>query len=183
MHRRVLLTGVAGLAAGGVAGCVSGGDGGEGGTPENGTDTDGTEAGDGTETDTDGSETTPGAAVSLTDASLTPVDSECGQQRDAAEVAFDGDAGAVVVTGTIWGSDACKVPRLADASYHADADELVVLVGTKNRDTDGTIGCAQCISELDYEVAAAFDDGLPGSVTVRHTRGDDPATVTTATPT
>jgi len=34
----------------------------------------------------------------------------------------------VSVTGTIWGSDACKIARLADASYHADADELVVVV-------------------------------------------------------
>ncbi|MCU4802606.1 hypothetical protein OB920_19780 [Halobacteria archaeon HArc-gm2] len=183
MHRRTMLTRVsAGLGAVALAGCVADENGDEGTPAESETETGSgggtpgneTDGGDGTETDGgDGSI----EGVSLADATLSLVDAGCGQQTDEAAVAFEADAGEVVVTGTIWGSDACKIPRLADASYHADADELVVLVATQNR--EDAQGCAQCITELDYEVTAAFEGGLPGQVTVRHSHGDDPTTVST----
>jgi len=82
----------------------------------------------------------------------------------------------VSVTGTIWGSDACKIS--ARRRPHADADELVVSVATQNR-SDEAEACAQCITELDYEVTCVFDGGLPGQVTVRHSHGDGPTTVST----
>ncbi|SFR96625.1 hypothetical protein SAMN05216559_1664 [Halomicrobium zhouii] len=181
MHRRTMLARVsAGLGAVALAGCVADENGDEGTPSESETD-----GGDGNETDGgDGNETDDGdgngTAVSLADASLSLVHAGCGQQTDEAAVAFEADAGEVVVTGTIWGSDACKTARLADASYHADADELVVLVATEDRSDEEEM-CAECITELDYEVTAAFDGGLPGKVTVRHSHGDDPTTVSTAT--
>jgi len=54
----------------------------------------------------------------------------------------------------------------------------VVLVATQNR-SDEAEACAQCITELDYEVTCVFDGGLPGQVTVRHSHGDGPTTVST----
>ena len=203
MNRRAVLARLGGIAATGSAGCVANDDGagdgngttggtetGDGTATEHGTSTNGnhTRSENGTREETatpttepgDGGSTSSGGEGSFSDASLTAVDSGCGQRTDEAEVTFERDDAEVVVTGTIWGSDLCKVPELVDAAYDTRAGELTITVGTTIPDSDGTPACAQCISELDYRVNAAFDGELPGSVVVVHEHGDGGKTVTTA---
>ena len=160
MHRRSFLAVAGALAAGGFAGCVD----------------------DARDVATVVDDRTPdGSSRRLVDATLRTVDGGCGRQVDDAAVAFEADAGRVRVTGTIWGSDTCAVATLVDASDDAQADELTVTVGTKNRETEGTPVCGQCIVELDYRAEFAFEGGIPGAVTVVHDHGDDAPTVATAT--
>lgn len=187
MNRRSLLSSIGTAGVVSLAGCVSGDAGSGGPSDENATATDenpthnGTPSDD-TETPTDSTDTassgggteSPSPAEGPTqfaDATLKIIDTGPGQQVDSAHVCFDYGATQVLITGTIWGSNTCKIPALADATYDTDADELTVTVTTKNRDTEGTPVCGQSITELDYRVTASFDGGLPGSVTVRHDHG------------
>lgn len=200
MDRRTVLSGCTALAVGGLAGCVSDGAG-EEGTGDDGAGNDGDTPewsetatadertpGNGTTTDpaTERTAPPPATAVTLVDSSLTVRDVECGEETDDAAVRFDGETERVVVTGTIWGSDACRIPVLADASYDAQADALSVTVttgdrGGGDRGTDDGVACAQCVTELDYRTTHSFEGGLPGSVSVRHDRGDGGDVVATAT--
>lgn len=186
MNRRTLLSGISAVAVGGFAGCVADGSGGDDeNTSDGGSETDVEQMpGDDvtSDTETGPSETPSGTDGGLTDSSLTVVDVGCGTQHDAADVRFEAENGTVVVTGTLWGSDLCKIPALADARFDAEADELTVTVTTTNRDPDGTPVCGECIAELDYRTTHQFAGSLPGSVTVVHDHGDDSSTVTTATP-
>jgi hypothetical protein len=181
MNRRTLVTHVgAGIAAIALAGCTADGNG--GGEDTRGGDNDETptgtdsEAADDDETPTEIRE----AETRLTDASLGIVNAECGQQHDEAVIAFD-DTGEVVVEGTIWGANLCKIPELVAADYDGEADELTVTVGTTERGgEDEEMACGECIAELDYRVSAVFDGGLPGSVSVVHDRGDGGQEVATS---
>lgn len=136
-----------------------------------------------TPTDGECSETTQssGTPVSLAGSSLKLLDSGCGNPTDEASVQFEPDSTTVVVSGTIWGSDGCAVPTLADVRYDGQADELSVTVTTKNRQTEEPMACIQCIVELDYRATVEFDGGLPESVTVTHDHGEGGEIVATAT--
>jgi predicted secreted protein len=112
---------------------------------------------------------TPTGSVALEGTGFDVTDAGCGVEREAAAVAFDADA--VSVTGTTSGADACRSARLADATYDASTDRFDVVVETYRAETGG---CAQCITEIDYEATASFSGGLPGTVVVTHrSRGGD----------
>lgn len=113
----------------------------------------------------------------LTDATLSVRNANCGEQTNAATISFDEDA--VTASGTIWGSDAGRTATLADASFDRSASELTLTVTTADREDGGDVA-AQCITEIDYEVRATFEGSLPDSVTVVHVHGDDESTVATA---
>ncbi|WP_135829775.1 hypothetical protein [Halorussus halobius] len=141
-----------------------------------------TTAGDSTETErasgTTGESTTAATgAATLTDASLDVVDSDCGQPANEAEVAFRAADLAVDVAGTIAGSDACYVAELEDASYDAEADALALTVVSTR--AEGSEACAECVTEIDYEVTATFEGRLPGTVEVVHEAMDATTTVAT----
>lgn len=187
MDRRELLTAVgAAIGTASLGGCLSeyrdvAGDVGE--TTEEGTDT--TTEGNPGET-TEPSETTEpddttdssGGASSLADASLEVVDSGCGQPTNEASVSFREADAEVGVTGTIAGSNACYIAELADASYDEASGALTLTVASTQE--EGSEVCAECITEIDYEITAAFEGGLPATVEVVHEALDETTTVTTA---
>lgn len=142
MKRRTLLGSIGLLGAGSLAGCTTG-----------------TRVVDEETTTTVGSVE---PAVAGTDFEVR--DQGCGNTVNEATVSFEGDA--VVVEGTIAGSDACKTAELADATYDPDADELQVTVAAVDREEAGV--CAQCIVEIDYRTTVSFSGGLPPSVVVSH---------------
>ena len=115
---------------------------------------------------------TPGGGPGGT---LTVTGSSCGAEVDDASVAFDGSA--VAITGTIWGNDACYTATLAETRLE-DGTLSVVVASTSDAGTDTM--CAQCLTEIDYEVDVAFDGDLPDRVEVRHRHGGATSTVTTA---
>lgn len=151
MLRRGVLAGT--LAALGLAGCA-------GDPPAAGT----SESGD-------------GAEIVLAGTDFRAESSGCGRQVDEARVSFDPPA--VVVDGTVWGSDTCHTARLVDATYDAAADRLVVRVAATRRTSTGTPACGPCIVEIGYRATCAFDGGLPGSVRVVHGTGPDARVVAT----
>jgi hypothetical protein len=192
VKRRTLLRGLA--AAGTLtltAGCLGDGSPDNQPTDDNSTDTGdptdtSTPTDDETPTDTDGHVDTvsgtdrdpepsdtpdgePGGALSVTGSS-------CGAETDDASVSFDGSA--VAITGTIWGNDACYTATLADTRLE-NGTLTVVVAAESDAGTDRA--CAECITEIDYEVDVAFDGSLPAEVVVEHEHGDSTATVTTAT--
>ncbi|MBX0295441.1 hypothetical protein EGH23_11175 [Halomicroarcula sp. F27] len=114
----------------------------------------------------------------MTDSTFTVTDVSSGTQRDEASVAFDGDT--VTVEGTIWGANGCKTGELLSADYDAEAGELTVVVGTKDREDAGG-GCTQAIVEVRYRATATFEGGLPDAVVVTHDHGDGGKEVTTVT--
>lgn len=128
----------------------------------------------------DGSPTTDGGGPSLVGADLRVRANDCGQQVDAARASFDAERPAVVVEGTIWGSDTCHTARLADATYDPADDLLAVHVTAVRRETTGTPACGQCIVEVDYTATCTFAGGLPGTVRVVHGTGDRRTVVTAA---
>ena len=106
---------------------------------------------------------------------LTVTGSSCGAEVDDASVAFDGSA--VAITGTIWGNDACYTATLAETTL-TDGTLTVVVAAESDAGTDTM--CAQCITEIDYEVDVAFDGDLPDRVEVQHRHGGTASTVATA---
>lgn len=192
MRRRQVLACSAALGIGGLAGCLtSTGTDGTTDTDETTAADDATTAGETTTTDgttsddgatttddestatdgttgggtTTGDGATPDVGANVGDHSFEALDGGCGEGVDEARASF-GD-GSVTVTGTISGTDGCRRPRLAGASY--DADELVVAVETH---ADGEM-CSECLVDLDYEATFRFEGAAPGSVVVRHdSRGE-----------
>ncbi|WP_123536220.1 hypothetical protein [Halosimplex salinum] len=203
MKRRTLLRGLSAAGAFAVTGCLSDGSGGEPtetDTPEptseptdsaepadtqhDAPDDTVTEPGDGSDTPSDAPTDTPSGTPAsdpsttpsgVADESLTVLDSGCGSQTDAAEVVFDGDAGTVTVTGTIWGNDACYTAVLSDV--RVDGDSLTVVVAAES-DAGTDEACAECITEIGYEATITVDDALPGEVTVVHRHGGEDTRVT-----
>ncbi|WP_346775213.1 hypothetical protein [Halomicrobium mukohataei] len=154
MNRRTTLIRLVGLGTTGLAGCVSGSDGGD-----------------------RRQRTTQTAMTStLDDATIVVQRNDCGQTTSDATVSFGEH---VAVSGTIWAPDPGWTAVLSAASYDADDDELTVAVGVEPRDDSGPV--VQCIAEIEYRVTATFSDGLPGSVTVTHETDEGVATVATAT--
>jgi hypothetical protein len=110
----------------------------------------------------------PGGALTVTERS-------CGVETDDASVTFDRTA--VAITGTIWGNDACHVATLVETRLKSGT--LTVVVASRS-DTGTDTMCAECITEIDYEVDVAFDGALPDRVEVRHSHGESVSTVATA---
>lgn len=127
--------------------------------------------------------TSPAGDPALAGADLQVRGSGCGRQVDEARVSFDRAGPAVAVDGTIWGADTCHTATLADATYDAGGDLLVVRVASVRRSRDGpaeTAACGQCIVETDYAATCSFDGDLPGEVRVVHRTGDRRRVVATA---
>lgn len=121
--------------------------------------------------------TAPGpVGPQLEETDFEVLDVNCGDEKNEARVEFEDDA--VVVTGTIDGSDACKTAELADASYDPDADEFGIVVETVEGEDAGA--CAQCIVEIDYRATFTFDGSLPPRITVRHEGSGGPVDVAAA---
>ncbi|MDS0261499.1 hypothetical protein NDI56_19030 [Haloarcula sp. S1CR25-12] len=160
MKRRTLLGTASSVGIIALTGCLGGGEG--DGTP---TDTE-----TATETDTD----TP--SPTLTDSGFTVVNNENGVQTDNARVSVDGSK--VVVEGTIWGRDGCRTATLGSTNYNTESDELTVDVATTRTEDAGDM-CTQAIVEITYRATISFENGLPGSVVVTHSRGDTSEEVTT----
>jgi hypothetical protein len=146
-------------------------------------------AGDAGETTTDGTETaeptTERATTAiqrpkLADSSFELLDGGCGRPTDEASVTFESDGGTVSVEGTISGSNACYVAKLADASYDSETGTFDVTVVSMQK--EGAEACAQCIVELDYEATFTFEGGLPAEVRVRHRAMGETETVATGKP-
>lgn len=116
----------------------------------------------------------------MTDSTFTVQQIESGTEVDEAAVSSSG--ATVTVEGTIWGADGCTTAELAGANYDAESGELAVEVATKREDTSGDAACTQAIVEIDYQVTATFENGLPARVVVTHTRGEASVEVTTAAP-
>lgn len=190
MKRRELLAGFgAALTGVSLGGCLagSGGDGSGGPEATTGETTAETTTGEGTGTETtdadggtttgDGT-TTDGEPSRVTDRSFHVVEAECGKPENSASVEFrDGEA-AVSVTGTIPGSSGCHTAELADASYDPGSGTLGVTVASVKR--EGADVCTQCVTEIDYEAAFAFEGDLPATVAVVHESMGESETVATA---
>ncbi|MFC3478209.1 hypothetical protein [Halobacterium litoreum] len=98
----------------------------------------------------------------LVDTDFELVDAGCGVERESASVSASD--GVVTVAGTTTAPNGCYTAELADAT-DADGELRVVVAAVEREDVQG---CAQCITELDYEATATFDGGLPERVVVVH---------------
>lgn len=167
MKRRDLLRRTALGTAGALtlAGCVS-----NGGQESPASSPD--ESDDPTETPTATPTPSPPSIVS---AQLVETDAGCvsDQNRSSARVEFED--GAVGVSGVVGTPDPCYTGSLSGAEYDPDRDELVVTVAVSS--TGGV--CASCLGAVKYEAAMQFENGLPGTVVVRHSTDEETQTVTT----
>jgi len=149
MRRREFVTAAAGAASVTVTGCL--GDGGGNETDGNGTDGNGTD-------------TTGGGNTTVTGTSFSTSSVRGGGVGESASYVF-GD-GALRVTGTIVGSDACKTAELEGARY--DAGEGAIVVDAVTVDADDAGGaCAEVLTPVRYEATVEFEGGRP-AVVVRH---------------
>lgn len=183
MNRRTILRRSSALGVAALAGCLS--EAAPGGNddpnesdpgdaepePDAGTDGSGNDDAESDNDDAehdDGGESDGDETPALTDSAIEISEVSPGEEIDDADVEFDRDAGAVIVDGTIHGSDACQTAALDSVDYDAEADELSVDVVTTLVDDADNRMCAQAIVEIDYVVRAQFEGGLPGSATVSH---------------
>lgn len=116
----------------------------------------------------DGSGSDGDATPELTDSAIEITEISPGEEIDDADIEFDRDADAVIVDGTIHGSDACQTATLGSVDYDAEADELSVDIVTTLVDDAENRTCMQAIVEIDYTARAEFEGGLPSSATVSH---------------
>ena len=158
VKRRRVLRATGALAAGGLGGCVGASPGSPGG-------------GDGDSTDPGPSDGDGGSPSDLA-TSFAVSGSRCGNQTNEASVTF-GD-GRVTVDGTIWGNDACYTGHLESATL-VGGTLTIRVVAERPRGED--VGCAQCITEIDYR-ATVETPSTPEEVVVVHR--DE--TVATASP-
>lgn len=163
MYRRTLLRLTPAVVTVGLAGCAGDGTDGNGGDEGTPTETD-TPSPSPTPTDTPTGSPRP-TDPTVEDTTLTILETEGGQERDTADVAVEN--GAVVVEGTIWGSDGCKTATLEAATYDRDSDTLRVAIATTDREDAGDV-CTQVIVEIDYQARVTLSGGLPETVTVTH---------------
>ena len=158
VKRRGLLQATGALAAGGLAGCVGAAPGPPG-------------DGDGDTTDPPPSNDDGGSPSELA-TSFTVSGTRCGNQTNEAAVTFSD--GRVTVDGTIWGNDACYTGHLESVTLEGGTLTISVVA---ERPEGEDVGCAQCISEIDYR-ATVETPSTPEEVVVVH-RGE---TVVTASP-
>jgi hypothetical protein len=104
---------------------------------------------------------------SLRESSLSVIDVSESSSRTTADVEFDEDDNAVIVTGTIEGSDGCKTAALGRVKYNQSDDHLTVDVVTENREDAGD-ACTDAIVYIDYEATVSFEDEIPSNVSVQH---------------
>lgn len=147
--RRDVLGVAATLLSGGLAGCAGDGP-----------------SGDGETTDTPSPTETPTpTSPAVEGATLTIRNIAGGQEADEAMVTVEN--GAVIVMGTVWGSDGCKTAVLDAAEYDAGADVLSVAVETTDREDAGDV-CTEAIVEINYRVSVSVSGERPGTVAVTH---------------
>ena len=130
-------------------------------------------------TTTDATAGTTDRRPTLLNHSFEVLDAGCGTVGGDASLGFDRGDATLTVEGTISGSDACAVARLASAKY--DDDRFTVTVET-TRQASETAACADCITEIRYRATFAFEGELPSSVAVVHDGQAGRRTVATATP-
>jgi hypothetical protein len=190
MERRSFLAATASTTALGLAGCTQepgdrSGDGntttspGDGGpssqpegtdsvteteTPEMETETPGG-AGDGTEGVSDQAWGSGGRMDGVT-YSFSSQSPATGRNRDVTDIAFDTEAGEVVVDGTISGNDSCRRATLGSLEYDESAGKLTV--GVETTDIEGCEAGATALVGIDYEGRFEVDGELPSAVTVSH---------------
>jgi len=85
---------------------------------------------------------------------------------DMADIAFDSEAGEIVVKGVIGGSDLCTGARLADLTYDRAESHLSIAIESTNR--EGCDAGGQCIAGVAYEGTFSFEDGIPDGASVSH---------------
>jgi hypothetical protein len=163
MKRRTLLKragAVTGTVA--VAGCLSdgGGSGEESTTDEDdgGDDGEPTTAEPTTAEPTTAEPTTPPLSVAAT--SLETVNTGCGSENEAS-VAF-GERGASI-DGKLPTSNPCHEAAFVDVSL--DGGSLTVTVEAVETDVDA---CQQCLGVVEYTAGIETENGVPESVTVKH---------------
>ncbi|PSP78706.1 hypothetical protein BRC88_10285 [Halobacteriales archaeon QS_4_69_225] len=111
------------------------------------------------------SPTTSDAPTRLVATSFEVTDVDCGDGA-ASHEADTGD-GRVVVDGVVGGADACHTAELVGADYDRAADTLKITVAAVRGDGDDNRACAGCLVDIEYVATFAFENGEPGSVTVR----------------
>jgi len=168
MDRRTILGTLGSVGIVALTGCLA--DGGESGTPENGTASD---------TATGTPDSTDAPAPELADSGFEITGKEGGSGTDTATVSTDDLI--VTVEGVISGRNGCQTAELDSVTYNAETDELTVAVVTTRR-ADAGPACTQEIVAIDYVATAEFDHGTPGHVVVTHGDGETSETVTTASP-
>lgn len=172
MNRRRALATLGGIAFTAAAGCLS-----APANDGNGSPTDTTTETPGTDSPTETSPTdspTPTTPV-LADTTFEILDNRPDERLNEATVTVED--GAVVVTGTIFGSNGCYTARLADAV--TNAGRLTVTVESYEDTGDGTPACTQAIVAIDYRLTATFEGSLPTAVEVRHDTPDGTDVVAT----
>jgi hypothetical protein len=106
------------------------------------------------------------ADTTVKDRSLKVLGAECGQPKNDAAIEFEDSKKQLVVTGSMTGSDSCTRPKIESAKCDSKSSTFMVTIGTKQK--DGSIGCSECITEIEYRATFTFEEALPKSVTVTH---------------
>ena len=151
MQRRTLLRRSAALGAIALAGCSGDGDSG----------------GNGQGADTP----QPDAVTGFGDFGVETTATGClDDDGGSASVAFQGSPLRVDVTGTIEAPTPCYEAALEGIKYDPDEDLLKVTISATEDDSGGA--CAECIGGIEYEATFELEGGLPGTVLVKHGKGN-----------
>lgn len=102
----------------------------------------------------------------LKNSSFEVVSTECGTGKDKSSASFE--TNSLRVSGTITGADACHTAKLKRVL--CEGETFTVSVQTykpKNNDP-----CSMCVTDIEYEAAFTFENGLPQQIVVRHDGSD-----------
>lgn len=79
--------------------------------------------------------------------SFNVLDRSCGSGADKSSIQIHDET--IIVSGTIVGSDGCSMAELADFTFQDNV--LTVVIGVFREDQTGSVGCVDCVTDLDYQ--------------------------------
>lgn len=78
--------------------------------------------------------------------SFSVLDRSCGSGEDEASIQFHDET--IVISGTIVGNDGCSMAEMIDVTFQDNV--LTVVIGIFREDQSEYVGCADCVTNLDY---------------------------------
>lgn len=102
----------------------------------------------------------------------------CGNEVEfSPNIEFNTENSEIIIDGKANGKDTCQTVNIETIQYDSTEDTLEVILQTQK--IEGSDACAQCITEIDYELTVNFENTIPQKtyIELKDMKGASSATV------